>query len=204
MLLERSLTLSARGLLPLDDELGLASAPALADVSAFITKAMDGAPAAAPPKLTELAPSPAVTTARAAVMLPAPSSVARTVAEARPAPAVGAKPPAPPSSVAAPAAAPKPHAEPIAPVHRVPPAPPSVPMTPAEPEKPLRLRTAEAMETVENLLAEIELRLGALARMSADRQRLHMLVWICRARAVEESMPGVRDVEPPWRASRAD
>ena len=63
------------------------------------------------------------------------------------------------------------------------------------PPRPTRARTTDALETVERLLSTIEGRLGALARMCADRQRLHMLVWICRARAVEESLPGVREVE---------
>ncbi len=62
-------------------------------------------------------------------------------------------------------------------------------------EKPARVRTADALETVERLLASIEDRLGPLARMCADRQRLHMMVWICRARAVEEAHPGAREVE---------
>ena len=62
-------------------------------------------------------------------------------------------------------------------------------------EKPARLRTAEALEAVEKVLAEIEDRLPHLARMCSERQRLHMLAWICRARAVEEAQPGAREVE---------
>src|SRR5262249_31601315 len=62
-------------------------------------------------------------------------------------------------------------------------------------EKPPRLRTGEALEVVEKLLAEIEDRLAHVARMCSERQRLHMLVWICRARAVEEGQPGAREVE---------
>jgi hypothetical protein len=60
---------------------------------------------------------------------------------------------------------------------------------------PARVRTADALETVDRMLNEIEGRLDALARMSGERQRLHMMVWICRARAVEEANPGIRDVE---------
>ncbi|APR86799.1 hypothetical protein A7982_12148 [Minicystis rosea] len=75
------------------------------------------------------------------------------------------------------------------------PAPARVTVREVEHEKPQRLRASDALDTVEKLLAGVEQRIGALARMSADRQRLHMLVCICRARAVEEAMPGVRDVE---------
>jgi hypothetical protein len=88
-----------------------------------------------------------------------------------------------------------PHAiEAVAPPPReaTPPPPPSIE---AAPERPPRARTTDALETVERLLKEIEDRLSALARMAAERQRLHMLVWICRARAIEESLPDVRDVE---------
>ncbi|MFT3764920.1 MAG: hypothetical protein QM820_05295 [Minicystis sp.] len=112
--------------------------------------------------------------------------------EAAPAPEA-AKPEA--LVAAAPAPSPSPSASPS-------PAPSPAP-SPSQPtreadhpaEKPQRQRTSEALEKVEKLLGNIEGRLGALARMSADRQRLHMLVCICRARAVEEQMPGVRDVE---------
>jgi len=71
----------------------------------------------------------------------------------------------------------------------------SPPANEGAPEKPIRTRTAEALESVERLLAAIEDRIGPLARMSADRQRLHMMVWICRARAIEEAHPGAREVE---------
>jgi hypothetical protein len=83
-----------------------------------------------------------------------------------------------------------------APQPAAPPAPAAAPPPREEiAERPARPRTSDALEAVEKLLAGIEDRLGSLARMCADRQRLHMLVWICRARAVEESLPGVRDVE---------
>ncbi len=62
-------------------------------------------------------------------------------------------------------------------------------------EKPARVRTADALEAVEKVLAEIEERLPHLARMCSERQRLHMLAWICRARAIEEGQPGAREVE---------
>jgi hypothetical protein len=58
-----------------------------------------------------------------------------------------------------------------------------------------KLRPADALDAVERQLAGIEDRLGALARMSGERQRLHMMVWICRARSIEEALPGLRDVE---------
>lgn len=73
----------------------------------------------------------------------------------------------------------------------------STPVAPHPPSAvvPARIRTAEALDTVEKQLASIEERLAHLARMAGERQRLHMMVWICRARAVEEAHPGVRDVE---------
>lgn len=99
--------------------------------------------------------------------------------------------------------------EPAAAIAAVTPAPPPAAVAPA-PEAPAprlearveapadrsaRLRPSDALEQVEKLINAIEDRLPVVARMCADRQRLNMLVWICRARAVEESMPGVRDVE---------
>jgi hypothetical protein len=69
------------------------------------------------------------------------------------------------------------------------------PANEAAPERPARVRTLESVESVERLLAGIEERLGQLARMCGERQRLHMMVWICRARAVEEANPGAREVE---------
>lgn len=77
------------------------------------------------------------------------------------------------------------------------PAPPHVARVELDPaaEKRARARATEALETVERLLREIEDRLGPLARMAAERQRLYMLVWICRARGIEEGLPDVRDVE---------
>jgi hypothetical protein len=76
----------------------------------------------------------------------------------------------------------------------------STPTTPSAPPASeivaaAKPKASEALETVEGMLATIEARLPALARMCAERQRLHMLTWICRARSIEESLPGVRDVE---------
>ena len=62
-------------------------------------------------------------------------------------------------------------------------------------ERPARVRPTDALESVERLLTGIEDRLGQLARMCGERQRLHMMVWICRARAIEEAQPGAREVE---------
>ena len=57
------------------------------------------------------------------------------------------------------------------------------------------LRTVDALDEVERELAGVEARIGHLARMCSDRQRLHLLVRICRGRALEEAHPGARDVE---------
>jgi hypothetical protein len=66
---------------------------------------------------------------------------------------------------------------------------------PQAPRLSARARAVEALDSVERLLSGIEERLGHLARMCGERQRLHMMVWICRARAIEEAHPGMRDVE---------
>ncbi len=62
-------------------------------------------------------------------------------------------------------------------------------------DRSFRARTTESLDRVEQILQTIETRLGALARMSSERQRLHMMVWICQARAIEEALPEVREVE---------
>jgi hypothetical protein len=115
------------------------------------------------------------------------------------APAMVAPPPQlPAEAVPAPVEAPAPQA----PLPLVAEAAPVVPAAeaasapvPVEATLIARPKVAEALETVEGILAAIEGRLPALARMCAERQRFNMLVWICRARSIEESLPGVRDVE---------
>jgi hypothetical protein len=67
--------------------------------------------------------------------------------------------------------------------------------SPVSSERVVRMRASEALEAVEKQMATIEERVGHLARMSADRQRLFMMVWICRARSIEEAFTGTRDVE---------
>jgi hypothetical protein len=134
------------------------------------------AEAAAPPELVPAAasaPAPAVASTAAAAQDTAQATTATPApVEDRPALKV----------VSAPAAAPEPRRSVIS-------------VNEGGVERPVRMRTSEALDVVERLLAEIEDRLGHLARMSSERQRLHMLVWICRARAVEEAQPGAREVE---------
>jgi hypothetical protein len=129
---------------------------------------------AAPPEAlvaTQVTTPPTAAEAAAPVAVAAPVPVAAPIVDARPAPA--APLPAPP----APAREPEPRLV----EHVV--------------DRTARPRASDGLETVEKILAGIEARLGTLARMNADRQRLNMLVLICRARAVEESLPGVREVE---------
>jgi hypothetical protein len=57
-----------------------------------------------------------------------------------------------------------------------------------------RLAVATAVATLDALLARIGAELPSLAKRSAERQRLQMQVWVCRARAAEEALPGVRQV----------
>jgi hypothetical protein len=140
---------------------------------AAITKSASASPEEVVPAPATLPPPAAEQTA------PAPEPVAATepVMAAAPEPAIAAQP--------APVEA--------APVLKVVEAAPAV--QPAVPEKSARVRTQEALEAVEGMLAEIEKRLGQLARLCGERQRLNMLVWICRARAIEEAHPGAREVE---------
>lgn len=193
LLLERHLALTARAS-PTLDVVGAAPVTALTGGAPLITAPTDGAPAveelvAPPPPSAEAAPERVLARTAVAPLVETPPAASAPVVVALPAITV-VPPPAPPVETK-PSEIVRAKEVPVA----KPEVPAVVPRAPVEPEKPLRLRTAEAMETVELLLAEIEERLGPLARMSADRQRLHMLVWICRARAVEESLPGVRDVE---------
>jgi hypothetical protein len=167
---------------------GAAPLPPTAQEAAFpapdepLPLAADGAaspPAAAPLEEPEVAGAPLVE----------PATAESTPVDAAPATEIE------PAAAEPLASAPELPALPAAgPANEVP-AAPLAPSAEATPHKPSRARTTEALETVEQLLASIEERLGALARMNADRQRLNMLVWICRARAVEESLPGAREVE---------
>lgn len=147
-------------------------------------------PVAAEPAQNDGAPQPAEPAAQEP---PAAAQEPQMGAEALPALSPKASPQA---EQAAPEAAPArpvevaPVAEPTPVAQLQIPRPP-----PPEPEKSLRQRSTEALENVDKLLNGIEDRLPVLARQCADRQRLHMLVWICRARAIEESLPGVREVE---------
>lgn len=98
-----------------------------------------------------------------------------------------------PSSPSVDERASKPHA--VAPVASIMVGAGVSPANEAAPERPARVRSMQAVESVERLLAGIEERLGQIARMCGERQRLHMMVWICRARAIEEANPGAREVE---------
>ena len=56
------------------------------------------------------------------------------------------------------------------------------------------MEQAPALEALEVLRAEIERELPRLARLTAERQRLALLAWICRARTFEEALPEARPV----------
>jgi hypothetical protein len=53
----------------------------------------------------------------------------------------------------------------------------------------------EVLDALDELLREIEHRLADFALLAAERQRLELLTWICRARGVGEALPSDRDVE---------
>jgi hypothetical protein len=156
-------------------------------------------------------PSTAVASADAAASKPslpadpAPAVAAPPVAPApeAPLPAVVALPaaavsPAPKEATATPIAAIAASTEPIVVADAASSVaePPSVaaPSSRIVEPKP-RPRVGEVLGSVERLVVEIEDRLPRLARMSADLERLQMMVWICRARALEEAVPGARDLE---------
>jgi hypothetical protein len=153
----------------------LPTPPAVSPAAAVVEVVMLAAtpPIAAAPIAHEPPPAP-VAAVEAPIAVEATVAVQAAVAveEAPPTPVAASRP------EPARAAIPSP---PPSNVHRAPPEP--------------RMRASEAIESVEKLLQNIEDQLGRLARMSSERQRLHMLRWICRARAVEEGLPGVRDVE---------
>ena len=197
--------------------LSIARAPSIAPAPTELRAPVAATEALALSSIAEATPSPAM--AHEAAPSPAPDGASPTP----PAPEPSLAPPTPavalveaPAQPAAPVIEAEPAAAIASPEHAAPMVvarldhdaldAPSLPAAgpaneapgnaeqPASPRSP-RVRTAEALETVERLLAAIEDRIGPLARMCADRQRLNMLVWICRARAVEESQPGAREVE---------
>jgi hypothetical protein len=65
----------------------------------------------------------------------------------------------------------------------------------AAPAREPAASAARPIDAAEGILQEIERRHPDLAQMSADRQRLEVLVWICRARSLlEDTAPGTSDV----------
>ncbi|MEO5731380.1 MAG: hypothetical protein ABI134_21345 [Byssovorax sp.] len=53
---------------------------------------------------------------------------------------------------------------------------------------------ADTLLALERMLRDIDEQLPTLARKSAERQRIYLLAWICRARAFEEALPDARQV----------
>ena len=51
---------------------------------------------------------------------------------------------------------------------------------------------ADTLLALEKMLRDIDEQLPTLARKSAERQRIYLLAWICRARALEEAFPDAR------------
>jgi hypothetical protein len=122
---------------------------------------------------------------------PAPEAAASAPVVATAAPVLATEP-----SPAEPLAAPPPDPSLAATTTRAPAAKPLSPVVVERVvERVVRMRASEALEAVDKQMAAIEERAGHLARMSADRQRLYMMVWICRARSIEEAFTGTRDVE---------
>ena len=56
------------------------------------------------------------------------------------------------------------------------------------------LALADALAALDKMLHDIDAQLPAVAKKSAEQQRLHLLVWICQARAFEEAWPEARPV----------
>ena len=119
-----------------------------------------------------------------AAVAPAPEPVAAVVAPPEPEP-VAAVAPAP-EPVAAVAPAPEP--EPVAP------APEPEPVAPP-PEPVFATPEQRACYDLDLILSVIESELASFARLSPDRQRLRMLIWVTRARRIEEAYPGDSEVE---------
>lgn len=78
-----------------------------------------------------------------------------------------------------------------------PPAPPPPPAAaPRPPRAPGVPATREAgIAALDALMHEIEGHLPTFAKAAPDRQRTLMLLWICRARRVEEAFPGEHEME---------
>ena len=72
--------------------------------------------------------------------------------------------------------------------------PTKIPAGPGSSRRPPTMEQAHAVEALEVLRAEIERELPRLARVTAERQRLGLLAWICRARTFEEALPEARQV----------
>lgn len=90
-------------------------------------------------------------------------------------------------------AAPPPAPAPEPPAESAENASPAARVTPAEPDTRARA-LAEALAALEKMLRDIDEDLPRLAKKSAERQRIYLLAWICRARAYEESLPDARPV----------
>ncbi len=73
-------------------------------------------------------------------------------------------------------------------------APAKIPLAPGSSRRLPTMDQAPALEALEALRAEIERELPHVARVTAERQRLGLLVWICRARTFEEALPEARPV----------
>lgn len=65
--------------------------------------------------------------------------------------------------------------------------------TQAEPDSKA-VSLADTLLALEKMLRDIDEQLPTLARKSAERQRIYLLSWICRARAFEEALPDARPV----------
>lgn len=53
---------------------------------------------------------------------------------------------------------------------------------------------ADTLAALERMLRDIDEQLPTLSKKSAERQRISLLAWICRARAFEEALPDARSV----------
>ncbi len=153
--------------------------------------------------------APAAAVARPPPVAPvvvAPPPVAPVVVAPPPvAPVVVAPPPVAPVVVAPPPVAPV-IAGPRRPWLRCRPAdlePIVTPRREIEPERP-RLRAVDALNSVEKLLTGIE---GSAGEPGADVRQIaggfNVLVWICRARSIEEALPACARWSTRWRGWRA-
>jgi hypothetical protein len=156
--------------------------------SATEEQAGEGPPAATEesPPLASEEPPPLATAAVAEDAVAAPAApeeseslpaepIAAAASIAAPPPLEAEAPPPPPSPEPAEAAS------------------PAARVTPAEPDS-RAISLAEALAALEKMLRDIDEDLPKLAKKSAERQRIHLLAWICRARAFEEALPDARPV----------